>query len=234
MFQTLRSQARPIIYVSLALIASFLVLVFASLISSVQFGLLSAFVMAMALIGELTVAPVLMCSTQLVTVWDLLLLHMDRDLVRKAPLFAGLSRWDARKVVLLGRLETAAAGTTVVRKGEADDAMYMVVTGRLRVFDRRSDGRERTLIDLEPGAVFGEMALVTGEVRSAFVAAVTDAEVLRLDFAALERIRRRFPFTGAKLFRNVARILAERLRKTTDELVTEWRAIAPATASPVE
>ena len=110
----------------------------------------------------------------------------------------------------------------------------MVVRGRLRVFDRGPDGRERTLIDVEPGAVFGEMALVTHEVRSAFVVAVTDAEVLRLDFAALERIRRRFPFTGAKLFRNVARILAERLRKTTGELVTGWPAVAPATASPVE
>ena len=234
MFETLRSQARPIIYVSLALIAGFSVLVFASLVSTVQFGLLAAFVMAMALIAELTVAPVLMCSTQLVTVWDLLLLHMDRDLVRTAPLFAGLSRWDARKVVLLGRLQTAAAGSMIVRKGDADDGMYMVVRGRLRVFDRREDGRERTLIDLEPGAVFGEMAIVTGEVRSAFVVAVTDTEVLRLDFAALERIRRRFPFTGAKLFRNVARILAERLRKTTGELVTGWPAVAPATASPVE
>jgi predicted RND superfamily exporter protein len=234
MFQTLRSQARPILSVSLALTAGFLVLVFSSLTSTVQFGLLAAFVMAMALISELTVAPALMRSTQLVTVWDLLLLRMDRDLVRRAPLFAGLSRWGARKVVLLGRMEKAPAGTMVLRKGESGDEMYMVVTGRLRAFDRRSDGRERTLTDLEPGAIFGEMALVTGEVRSAFVVAETDAEVLKLDFAALERIRRRFPFTGAKLFRNVARILAERLRRATDTLVAEWPPVAPATVSPVE
>jgi CRP-like cAMP-binding protein len=75
--------------------------------------------------------------------------------------------------------------------------------------------------------VFGEMAVVTREVRSAFVAATTDAEVLRLDFATLERIRRRFPYTGAKLFRNLARVIADRLRSATDGFGGE---VAAATA----
>jgi predicted RND superfamily exporter protein/CRP-like cAMP-binding protein len=216
MFETLRAQGRPIVYVSAALIATFLVLPFSNLTSTVQFGWLAAFVIATSLVGELTLTPVLVCSTQLVTVWDLLLLRMDGTLIRRTPLFAGLSRWDTRKVVLLGRLEPVRAGTLVVRKGERGDAMYMVITGRLSVFDRRLDGREQVLADLTTGGIFGEMALVTGEVRSAFVAAATDAEVLRLDFAAFERIRRRFPYTGAKLFRNLARVLAERLRHQTE------------------
>ncbi len=226
MFNTLRAQGPPIIYVSLALIASFLVLVFAALLSTVQFGLLSAFVMATALIGELTLTPILMASTRLVTLWDMLLLKMDAAVVRHAPLFEGLSRWEARKIVLLGKLEAKAAGALVLRKGETGDEMYMVITGRLRAFDRRPDGRETVLTELTPGAVFGEMALVTREVRSAFVVATTDAEVLRLDFAALERIRRRFPYTGAKLFRNLARVLADRLRNTTGALVAEEAAAA--------
>jgi uncharacterized protein len=231
MFETLRAQGRPIIYVSLALIASFMVLPFASLTSSVQFGLLSAFVMATALIGELTLTPVLMCSTQLVTVWDMLLLRMNLELVRRSPLFAGLSRWEARKVAVLGQLQTAPAGTMLIRKGDTGHEMYMVITGKMRVFDRRDDGRETVLTDLEPGAVFGEMALVTGELRSAFVVAATDAEVLRLDFAALERIRRRFPYTAAKLFRNLAHVLAGRLQQMTVVLVAE-RLPAPAGVAP--
>jgi CRP-like cAMP-binding protein len=104
--------------------------------------------------------------------------------------------------------------------------MYMVVAGRVRVFDRHSDGREEALATLAPGAIFGEMALVTGEARSAHVVAATDAELLCLDFAALERIRRRFPYTGAKLFRNLARVLAERLRQTTGAVLAEVPASA--------
>ena len=230
MFNTLRAQGPPIIYVSLALVASFLVLVFASLVSSVQFGLLSAFVMATALIGELTLTPVLMSTMRLVTLWDMLLLKMNVDVIRRAPLFEGLSRWEARKIVLLGKLEAVEAGDLVLRKGETGDEMYMVITGCLRVFDRRLDGRETVLAELTPGAVFGEMALVTREVRSASVVAATNAEVLRLDFAALERVRRRFPYTGAKLFRNLAHVLADRLRRTTGALVGDE---APAAGSEV-
>ncbi|MGH7390320.1 MAG: efflux RND transporter permease subunit [Candidatus Rokuibacteriota bacterium] len=219
MFNTLRAQGRPIIYVSAALIASFLPLLLAERVSTVHFGLLAAFAMLMAMVGELTLTPILMYSTQLVTLWDALLLKMPADLVRRAPLFEGLSRWEARKVVLLGGLERVRRGDLMIRKGEAGRDMYMVVTGRLRAFDHYPDGRERLLTTLEPGAVFGEVALMNENVRTAHVAADTDADVLRLDEAALERIRRRFPFTGAKVFRNLARVLAERLRRATDALV---------------
>ncbi len=221
MFNTLRAQGRPIIYVSVALIASFLPLLLAERVSTVHFGLLSALVMLMALIGELTLTPILMYSTQLVTLWDVLLTKMPADLVRRAPLFDGLSRWEARKIVLLGGLERVRGGEVMIRKGEVGHELYMVVTGRLRAFDRYPDGRERLLTTLEPGAVFGEVALMNENVRTAYVTAETDADVLKLDLAALERIRRRFPFTGAKLFRNLARVLAERLRRATDALVAE-------------
>jgi CRP-like cAMP-binding protein len=111
--------------------------------------------------------------------------------------------------------------------------MYMLITGRVRVFDPRPDGGEKIVADLEPGSVFGEMALVTGRARTASVVAISDVEVLRLDFAALERVRRRFPYTGAKLFRNLAAILADRLRRTTDmALAAGVPPSAPATAAP--
>jgi hypothetical protein len=219
MFNTLQLQGPPIIYVSLALVAGFLPLLLSHRISTVQFGLLACFVIVMAMVGEIVLTPILMYSTQLVTLWDLLLVKMPADLLQRAPLFQGLSRWEARKVVLLGRLEHVHGGDLVIRKGDPGRDMYMVVTGRLRAFDRYPDGRERLLTVLERGAIFGEVALVGDSVRTAYVAADTDAEVLRLDLAALERIRRRFPFTGAKVFRNLARVLAERLGRVTDELV---------------
>jgi len=214
MFKTLQMQGRPIIYVSLALVAGFLSSVFASLASLVEFGYLAAFVMLMALVAELTLAPVVMYSARLVTLWDILMVKLNPELVRQAPLFAGLSRWEARKVVLLANLGTVPAGSMMIRKGETATDMFLIVSGRLRVFDG-----ERVLAVLGPGATVGEMALVSREVRSANVVAEEDSVVLRLDFAAFERIRRRFPYTGAKLFRNLARVLAERLRRLTETVV---------------
>ena len=228
MFNTLRSQGRPIIYVSLALAASFLTLTFSSQPATVLFGLLSALCMLLALAGELMLTPVLMLSTRLVTLWDMVLLKMNRDLVRTAPLLHGLSGWEARKVILLGKLQAVPAGELLIRKGDAGTEMYMIVTGRARVFDHAPDGSEKVLAVFEPGAVFGEMALVSQEVRSANVVAETPVEVLRLDFQAFERIRRRFPYTGAKLFRNLARVLAGRLRQSTAAMVTAAPDVAGA------
>jgi predicted RND superfamily exporter protein len=219
MFNTLRAQGRPIIYVSLALAAGFVSLSASNFVPTVHFGLLAAGVMLMAMFGELMLTPILMYSTRLVTLWDLIQTRMDPAVVRTAPLLQGLTRWEARKVVLLGRLDAVASGEYVVRKGERGTEMYMVVSGRVRVSDRLPDGTEKVLARLDPGAVFGEMALVSQEPRSASVVAETAAEVLRLDLDAFERIRRRFPFTGAKLFRNLARVLALRLRHTTTMLV---------------
>ncbi|HET7343013.1 MAG TPA: MMPL family transporter [Methylomirabilota bacterium] len=215
MFNTMRAEGRPIIYVSLALAAGFLALVFSSFVATVQFGLLAATVMLLAMVSELTLTPILMNSMRLITLWDLLLTRMDPAIVSAAPLLRGLSAWEARRVVLLGRLDAVPAGHLIVQKGEPGRELYMVVSGRVRVFDRLPDGTDKALVTLGPGRVFGEMALVSEEPRSASVAAETDAEVLRLDFEALERIRRRYPYTGGKVFRNLARVLAGRLREMT-------------------
>jgi hypothetical protein len=224
MFNTLKSQGRPIIFVSVALAAGFLTMVVSSQPNTVTFGLLAAFVMLLALVGELTLTPVLMNSTRLVTLWNMVQLKMNPELVKTAPLLEGLSQWEARKVILLGELQDVPSGRFIVRKGETGTEMYMVVTGRVRVFDVRPDGSERILVVLGPGSVFGEMALVSREVRSASVVAEMPSEVLRLDFEALERIRKRFPYTSAKLFRNLARVLSERLREATTALMSESRA----------
>jgi len=214
MFETLRIEGRPIIYVSIALAAGFLTLVASNFVATVYFGVLAAFVMLVAMLAELTLTPILMVSIPLLTVWDMVRLRMSGD-VRRAPLFAGLSRWEARKVVLLGGLHEYEAGAPVIVKGEIGTAMYMVVTGRIRVFDPLPDGRERTLTALGPGGVIGEIGVLTQQVRSASVVAEARSELLRLDLAALERVRKWSPYTSAKLFRNIARMLGERLREAT-------------------
>jgi hypothetical protein len=171
------------------------------------------------MVAELVLTPLLMHSTRLVTLWDMLLLKLKRDLATTIPLFRGLSRWEARKVVLLGLMESARAGERIIHKGEAGTGLYVVISGRVRVFDIGADGVERTLTILEVGAVFGEIALFTGGVRTAHVVAEEPVDLFRLDFAAVEGLRKRFPFTAAKLFRNLAWTLSERLRERSAALV---------------
>jgi len=222
MVETLRSEGRPIIYVSLALAAGFFVLMFSSFVPTRQLGFLSGIVMLLAMVAELVLTPLLMHSTRLVTLWNVLNVKMRREVVREAPLLRGLSTWEARKLVLLGGLRALRPGEYLVRKGETGNELYMVVSGRLRVFDLDADGREVTFRELGSTAVIGEVAVLGDGVRSAHVVAEADTEVLVISDAALERIQRRFPFTAAKLYRNIASVLSERLRdQTTARVVAQ-------------
>jgi hydrophobe/amphiphile efflux-3 (HAE3) family protein len=210
MINTLRSQGRPIIYVSMALAGGFGVMVFSNFVPTMHFGVLSAVVMLVALAGELLLTPLLMYSTRLLTLWDLVLLKMEPGAMKDVALFRDFKVWEMRKIVLLGGLEHHPAGDVILRRGETGSHMYMVVKGRLKVTDVE-DGREPAVAVLSPGMIFGEVAALSGGRRTATVVAEQDTELLRLDWSVLDQIRRRFPFTAAKLFRNVARILAERL-----------------------
>src|SRR4029453_2648772 len=117
-----------------------------------HFGLFAALAMLVAMVCELMLTPILMYSVRLVTLWDLVLLKMHPEVVRAAPLLAGLSRWEARKVVLLGRLRSLDPGQLAIRKGDAGNEMYLLVAGRGRVYDTEADGTPRTLAVFGPGA----------------------------------------------------------------------------------
>src|SRR5512138_272912 len=85
------------------------------------------------------------------------------------------------------------SGEALLRQGEAGDNIYLVISGGLRVV-RRTPGRESTtLAELGPGETVGEMALVTGEPRTADVYAVRDTQLARLSKQAVERLLVRHP-----------------------------------------
>ncbi|WP_295952860.1 patatin-like phospholipase family protein [Rhodoferax sp.] len=79
-------------------------------------------------------------------------------------------------------------GDTLLTQGEAGDAMYLVVSGRLRAFVQAEGGGPQRVGDIVRGQVVGEMSLYTGEPRAATVVAVRDAVLARLDRPAFQRL----------------------------------------------
>lgn len=94
---------------------------------------------------------------------------------------------------LLGALEylTLDSGERLFQRGDVGDSLYIVVSGRVRVAVTGEDGRERRIADLGPGQAVGEMALLTGEPRTATVYAVRDSQLARLSQAAFDRLLER-------------------------------------------
>jgi ATP-binding cassette subfamily B protein len=84
-------------------------------------------------------------------------------------------------------------GDVIVREGEEGDALFVVVSGRVRVVQRLESGRELVLASLSPGEVIGETALLSGGKRTATVRASGDASVLRLGRDRFEALRKTHP-----------------------------------------
>lgn len=112
----------------------------------------------------------------------------------------------------LGRVY--ADGEVVVRQGEVGDCMYTLQEGRLEVLTGGADGRAEVRIGvMEPGAVFGEMAVFEKEVRSATVRALGPARVLTIDRRTFLRRVQEDPSIAFNLLRH----MSQRIRTLTDK-----------------
>lgn len=143
-------------------------------------------------------------------------MHNDslvKKLSQSVKLFAGLSHEDIREFIGNCRKIEAGSGEAVVRQGLQGSEMYIIVAGLLEV-QRETMLDVQVLAALEPGEVFGELAILDQLPRSATVRAVSPCLLLAFDRSSLVRI----PDVAPKLFRNVALILSERLRDTNELL----------------
>jgi len=86
-----------------------------------------------------------------------------------------------------------APGTIIVRQEDPGDSFYLIRSGKVRVYRRDNDGLETNLSVLGAGESFGEMALLTGQARSANVEAIEETHLMVLSKEQFERVLKDFP-----------------------------------------
>ncbi len=136
--------------------------------------------------------------------------------------FRRLSRETLEQLQSALTLTHVRGGETLFEQGDKGDCLYVIVFGRLRVSIRDEAG-ERLIREMGRGEVVGEMAILTGEPRSATVRAVRDTELLRLSKAGFEQAVVKNP--GAML--DISRLIVHRLQ-TPDPLPGQGRMSAIA------
>jgi CRP-like cAMP-binding protein len=104
------------------------------------------------------------------------------------PLLSALSEAAFRRVLGTLVLRRLPAGAAVIREGEPGTAFYFVASGQLRVFATDGLGRQTELAQLGENAVFGEMALLSAQPRSASVACVSEVDLLEVGRQALAQL----------------------------------------------
>ena len=120
-------------------------------------------------------------------------------------LFAPLSPEETTMLARAAVSHVFAPGETVIHAGDPGSSMFVVHNGRVCV-QINENGRQRTIATLNEGDFFGEMALFTGEPRTANVIALEETEVLEIGHAAMKSV---FD-TNPDLVESLSFIMAER------------------------
>ena len=135
-------------------------------------------------------------------------------LLRNVPLFSSLSGDQLLLLTSVLLRKPYPRDSAVIAAGDPTDALYIVISGRLKVVMRDNEGREAILAILNRGDFFGEMGLIDQGPRSASVVAIEACELLtitRTDF--MKCLQKNFD-----LAMNVIRGLVGRLREADKKI----------------
>ena len=110
---------------------------------------------------------------------------VDEKLLFAVPMFSSLSDQERAELLKVARPVAYAAGEIVVRQGDEGGSLFAIRRGDVSVRLAGADGR---VAHLHAGDVFGEMSLLTGEKRSATVAAETDCDLLEIEKEGFRRL----------------------------------------------
>lgn len=141
--------------------------------------------------------------------------HLER--LQATPIFGAL-RADALEFLLAQtRMVTVRAGGWFFREGEPARSMFVLEAGRAVVL-KGWQGHELEMRTLEPGDVFGEMALMDLSPRSASIRALDDCTAIEMTPADLMRLYERDLEQFTLVQMNIGRELSRRLRATDEQL----------------
>ena len=135
----------------------------------------------------------------------------DIDTLRATSLFAGLTDEDLSGLAgNLGR-RVFGRGVVIFHEGSLGETMYIIESGRVRIFVVSESGKEISVNVYGPGEVFGELSVLDGQPRSAGAVALADTVTLTLHRDELLHYLEAHP----QVAMSIIRVLSTRLRYTT-------------------
>jgi CRP-like cAMP-binding protein len=135
-------------------------------------------------------------------------------ILQRTPLFQGLNRRQIERVGKRFVERSYDPGDKIVTQGKGGEGFFIIIEGRVEVIREQTDGTQVVLHPLEAGDFFGEMALLTKQLRTASVVATEPTCCLVLtqwDFLGLLR-------EDADMAVTVLQELAERFSRVLDFL----------------
>ena len=134
------------------------------------------------------------------------------------PLFKGLEPTEIQNLMRISEDIVAKKSDTVVLQNTPGDGFYIISAGAFEVL--KSGNRNEVLGRLESLSFFGEMSLISNEMRSATVMCVEDGRLKNIPAAPFQKLLDEGDLVAYKVIRNMATILAQRLAASDNRLVS--------------
>ena len=163
----------------------------------------------------------------------------DTEVLASLPVFNGLSREDVRELARISSLAKYPAGSGIFRENQPSDGLYAVLEGQVEIRVQDLRGEDHAIAILGPGAVLGEMSLLSKDPHSATAIAVSDVSLMRLPAAAFADLVSQGSRSAQQVVYNLAQVAVHRLREVNQRLVALLAGSeaagqpAPATPPPV-
>lgn len=103
------------------------------------------------------------------------------------------------------------------KQGEVDNSMGILLKGKIKVV-KVTDGKKQLIATVRAPQTFGELSLIDGQPRSAYIIAAADVEYLLVTKIGLDRLAEKHPLIAYQLLWKVSYILSQRFRSTSSQL----------------
>jgi CRP/FNR family cyclic AMP-dependent transcriptional regulator len=136
------------------------------------------------------------------------------SVLRKHPIFCDLDAEALDQLCRYARHTTLKRGAAIFSRGDSGNSLIAVISGTVKISVSSADGRSAILNLIGPGEIFGEVAVLDGQARTADATANTNCEIFVID-------RREFlPFVRSQpaLAMKFIELLCTRLRWTSDQV----------------
>jgi CRP-like cAMP-binding protein len=139
-------------------------------------------------------------------------LQLAQEIVKRVEFFHGLTAEDVMKIFAKGTTQRVNRGDVIFYKGTVGNQMYIILNGCVGIFDG-----DKLLAELRTGDMFGEMALVSHDPRTATAKALEDSLFFVLSETTFEHLLTKR--AAVQILLNIVRTMGRRLKETNRKLM---------------
>jgi len=141
------------------------------------------------------------------------------EMIGHSKFFSDFTRQDVERLTAFMQVYRAEANQTIIREGDVDDNLLLIVEGRVEIAKTDANGDRRTMTVVSAGATLGEMSMIDGEPRFATCVALEETTFAVLSRDSMVRIIIEEPALGSKILIKLVTLLSQRLRATSSNLL---------------